>query len=139
MSNPIQGAATLLGRLMLVTIFLASAVGNKVPNFGSVVQYMESAGVPLPQVMLVGAIAFMVVGSVFVVLGYKARIGSGLLLVFLALATYYFHDFWHFEGEEQQAQLIQFMKNLSMAGAMLLIMANGPGPMALDDRPAGRK
>jgi uncharacterized membrane protein YphA (DoxX/SURF4 family) len=30
--------------------------------------------------------------------------------------------------------MIHFMKNLSMIGAMLLIIAAGPGPMSLDAR-----
>ena len=57
-----------------------------------------------------------------------------MLLVFLVLATYFFHGFWRLEGQEQQMQTIQFMKNLSMAGAMLFILANGSGPMSLDCR-----
>jgi len=136
MFSQVQRVMTVLGRLMLCTIFFMSAVGNKIPNFGGVVQYMQSAGVPAPQLMLAGAIAFLILGSVSIVLGFKARIGAGLLLVFLVLATYYFHAFWNYEGQEQQMQMIQFMKNLSMAGAMIFIMANGPGPMALDTRAA---
>ena len=82
--------------------------------------------------MLVGAIAFLIVGSLSVLLGLKARFGAGLLLAFLVLAIYFFHAFWNLEGQEQQMQTIQFMKNLSMAGAMLFIMANGAGPMSVD-------
>ena len=65
-------------------------------------------------------------------MGYKARIGVLLLLTFLVLASYYFHPFWKLEGQAQQEQMIQFMKNLSMMGAMLFLMANGPGPMSVD-------
>jgi putative oxidoreductase len=55
-----------------------------------------------------------------------------VLLAFLVLATYYFHNFWAIaEGKAQQEQMIQFMKNLSMMGAMLFIIANGPGPMSI--------
>src|SRR4029079_552757 len=81
--------------------------------------------------MLVGAIAFLIVGSLSVLLGFKARLGAALLLTFLVLATYYFHPFWKLEGQAQQEQMIQFMKNLSMMGAMLFVMANGSGPMSL--------
>jgi putative oxidoreductase len=63
---------------------------------------------------------------------YKARIGAVLLLTFLALASYYFHPFWKLEGQAQQEQMIHFMKNLSMMGAMLFIVANGSGPMSVD-------
>jgi putative oxidoreductase len=69
---------------------------------------------------------------VSVILGYQARIGALLLLVFLVLATYFFHNFWALEGKEAEAQMIQFMKNLSMAGAMVFLIANGSGAWSLD-------
>jgi putative oxidoreductase len=130
--SQIQGALTVIGRVLLATIFLMSAVGNKIPNFSSVANVMESVGVPAPQLLLVGAIAFLVVGSLSVIVGYKARIGAGLLLVFLVLASYYFHAFWNLEGQAQQEQMIQFLKNLSMMGAMFFIVANGAGPWSVD-------
>ena len=97
---------------------------------------MTGEGVPSPSLMLALAIVFLLFGSVSVILGYHARFGAALLLVFLALATYYFHDFWTFTGPDKDAQMIQFMKNLSMMGAMLLVIANGPGKGSLDGRRA---
>lgn len=125
---------SLVGRVMIAGIFLASALGSKIPQFSQVTQYMASEGVPAPNVMLAGAIAFLIAGGVSVVLGYKTQVGAALLLVFLALATYFFHDFWTFEGQERQMQMIQFMKNASLMGTMLLLIANGPGRMSLDER-----
>ncbi len=136
MSRPVQGVLTVLARILLCTIFLLSAVGNKIPNFSRVAQYMAAEGVPLPQLMLVGAILFMIAGSLSVVLGWKARCGATLLLIFLILATYFFHDFWTMEGEAVQQQTIQFMKNLSLMGGLLFIVANGSGPFSLDGRRA---
>ncbi|WP_417739852.1 DoxX family protein [Rosistilla oblonga] len=133
-SNPLQGVAAVLGRIMIATIFLMSAIGNKIPKFNDVVAYMGSEGVPMPKVMLAGAIVFLIAGSLSIILGFKARIGATLLLVFLVLATYFFHDFWTFKGEAQQMQMIQFMKNLSMMGTMIFLMAQGSGPMSLDNR-----
>jgi putative oxidoreductase len=132
MPQPLQGPLSLVGRLMLCTIFLLSALGNKIPNFNSIAAYMGSEGVPLPQVMLVGAIVFLIAGSLSVILGYQARIGATLILIFLVLATYYFHDFWNVPAEQKQDQMIQFMKNLGLAGAMLTIIANGSGAWSLD-------
>lgn len=134
-----QATASLMGRLMIATIFLMSAVGNKIPKFNGIAGYMASEGVPLPQIALVGAIMFLIVGSLSVIAGFKIRLGAGLLLVFLVLATYYFHDFWNFEGQEQQMQMIQFMKNLSLMGTMVFLMANGAGRMSLDSRLAARR
>jgi len=137
MPRTVQGIVAVLGRVLLCTIFLMAAVGNKIPNFSAVAGFMAKAGVPAPQVMLAGAIVFLIAGSVSVVLGYKARIGAALLLVFLVLATYYFHAFWTAtDPQAKQEQMIQFMKNLGLMGAMLLIIANGTGPLSLDNRGA---
>ena len=148
MPPAIQGVITVVGRVMLATIFLMSAVGNKIPNFNDVAGYMASEGIPMPQVMLVGAILFLIVGSLSLMVGFKTRIGASLLLVFLALATYFFHDFWtqpagamwvlstnsEVKMPVQQIEMISFMKNLALMGAMLFIMANGSGSMSLDAR-----
>ena len=133
---------------MLAHIFFMSAIGNKIPKFKDVAGYMASEGVPIPQVMLVGAIVFLIAGSLSLILGFKARIGAGLLLVFLVLATYFFHDFWTWPENAmwvlslnsevqmpvQQIEMISFMKNMALMGAMLFIMSNGSGPWSLDNR-----
>ena len=135
MPRMLQGIVSVLGRVLLCTIFFMAAVGNKIPNFQAVAGYMAKVGVPAPQVMLAGAIVFLIAGSLSVILGYKARIGAALLLVFLVLATYYFHAFWTLsDPQARQEQMIQFMKNLGLMGAMLLVIANGTGPMSLDEK-----
>ncbi len=138
MKTVLHGLLNVLSRVMIATIFLLSAVGNKIPKFDDVAALMKSQGIPQPQVMLAGAILFLIAGSLSIILGYKARIGAGLLFVFLVLATYYFHDFWNvinpLKQQLKQEQMIQFMKNLSLMGTMLFVMANGSGPMSLDQR-----
>ena len=131
-----QSVASILGRIMIAGIFLMSAIGSKIPNFNDVTKSMAAEGVALPQLMLVGAIAFLIVGSLSVITGYRTRIGATLLLIFLVLATYFFHDFWTFEGETQQQQMIQFLKNVSLMGTMVFLIANGPGAMSIDSRNA---
>ncbi|REJ70254.1 MAG: DoxX family protein [Planctomycetota bacterium] len=143
MAHPIQGVLTVLGRLLLVGIFLASALGNKIQNFDAVAGAMAAKGIPQPKIMLVGAIVFLIAGGVSILVGYKARIGALLLLIFLVLATYYFHNFWalspeavvQFPGYERphvEVEMINAMKNAALMGAMLMIMANGSGPWSLD-------
>ncbi len=131
-----QAALSILGRIMLCTIFVLSAVGNKIPNFSGIIGYMKANNLTwMPELLLGGAIVFLLVGSLLVVLGYQARVGAMLLLAFLALATYFFHDFWDpRHGEAAQMQTIQFMKNLGLAGAMVFIIANGSGAGSLDRR-----
>lgn len=135
MNTQLQGIVTVIGRTMLSLVFLMSAVGNKIPKFTEVAGYMASEGVPASRLMLAGAIVFLIVGSLSMIVGYRARIGGALLLVFLVLATYFFHDFWTFEdAAEKQQQMIQFMKNMALMGALLVIIANGSGPYSLDSK-----
>lgn len=148
----VQGILTVIGRLLLTLIFLLSAVGNKIPQFAAVADLMGSQGVPMPRIMLAGAIVFLLVGAASIIVGYKARLGAALLLLFLVLATYFFHDFWTWPEDAmwvlstnpevkmpvQQVEMISFMKNLALMGAMLLIIAGGPGPFSVDAK-AGRR
>lgn len=128
----LQGFVTVTGRVLLCVIFLMAAVGSKIPHFSVVAQLMATKGIPAPTFMLSGAIVFLLAGSLSVITGYRARVGASLLLVFLVLASYYFHNFWTIaDAHARQEQMIQFMKNLSMMGAMLFIIANGPGPMSI--------
>jgi len=123
-----------LGRVMLVAIFAMSALGNKIPHFNDVVKMMEGAGVPYAQYALYGAIVFCIAGSISVAIGIIARFGALLLLIFLGAATYYFHAFWKMDpgSAEYQMEMINALKNLAIAGAMLFIIANGAGAGSVD-------
>jgi putative oxidoreductase len=129
----IQGLVSLVGRLLLGGIFFAAAVMNHIPHFSSVTDYMKAEGVPAPQIMHVGAIAFLLLGSISLIVGYKARWGAAMLAVFLVLASYYIHDFWTVaDAAQAQQQQVHFMKNMAMLGGMLFILANGAGAWSID-------
>ena len=75
----------------------------------------------------------VLIGGLSVVAGAWTRIGALFLLVFLAAATFYFHDFWKFtDPTQQQLQTIQFMKNLAIGGGLLSLIAHGGGPWSVD-------
>jgi putative oxidoreductase len=133
LATAVQGLVSLLARFMLAAIFLASAVGNKIPQFQETVAYMASEGVPNPRFALFGAIGLLLIGGVSLLLGAWTRIGALFLLVFLAAATYYFHDFWKFaDAGQRQLQTIQFMKNMAIGGGLLALIAYGGGPWSVD-------
>jgi putative oxidoreductase len=132
MSHTLRAPLSILGRFCLVAIFLLSALGNKIPRFAEVSQTMAQVGVPFPSFMLVGAIIFLIAGGLMVLLGWKGHIGAALLLVFLVLATCFFHAFWNAPPDQRPGEMIQFMKNLGLMGAMLFLIANGTGAGSLD-------
>jgi putative oxidoreductase len=134
----VRGFLSLVARLMIAAIFLLSAVAGKIMNFNGTVEKMATEGVPSPSILLGGAIAFLILGGLSIILGFWGRFGAFLLLVFLAAATYYFHDFWKLPADTppatMQMEVISFMKNVALMGGMLFLVANGTGPWSLDNR-----
>jgi putative oxidoreductase len=123
----------LLGRILLALIFLISGLG-KIFDWQGTAGYMASKGMPLIPFFLLGAIVLELAGGLAVLLGFKARIGALLLIVFLIPATLIFHNFWTLTGMERQIQMIMFLKNLAIMGGLLLVVGLGPGPLSLDER-----
>jgi putative oxidoreductase len=118
------------------TAFAAAFVWFALPNFTQeVIAGAAQQGVPLPQVLvpLAGLISLM--GGLSVILGYRARLGAWLLVLFLVPVTAMVHNFWAIKDPMMaQLQLGFFMGNLSRLGAALLIAHFGAGPMSLDAR-----
>jgi putative oxidoreductase len=123
----LKGFGVLIGRILVVLIFLQSGIG-KIENFQGTAQYMASHGIaPYTNFFLVGAIFFELVGTITLILGYYARFGAMLLLIFLIPTTLIFHS-----NFGDQIQMIMFMKNVSMFGGLLVLLAVGAGRFSLD-------
>jgi putative oxidoreductase len=123
----------LIGRILLVLIFLNSGIG-KIGNFEGTAQYMAKFGMPLTNFFLIGAIFLELIGSIIVLLGYQARFGALLLLIFLIPTTLIFHT-----NFADPMQKIHFMKNVSMFGGCLILLASGAGRISLDYLIRGKK
>ncbi len=75
------------------------------------------------------------IGALSILLGYHARIGAWLIVLFLIPVTLKMHNFWAVtDPMMKQMQTAHFFKNISMLGAALLITQFGSGPMSLDSR-----
>ncbi len=116
----------LAGRILLAALFLLSGLG-KIGSYSATAAYMSSVGVPAALLPLV--IATEVGGAISIIVGWKTRITAFLLAGFTALTALTFHT-----NFADQIQMIMFLKNVSIAGAFLLLVANGAGPLSLDRR-----
>lgn len=121
-----QALLPLLGRILLAAIFLWSAIRD-IRGFESVAKMMGEKGIPIPSVFLLGAIVFLLLGSIAIILGIKARWGAVLLILFLIPTTVIFHS-----PTGSEDQFMQFMKNLALLGGLCLVVANGAGPVSFD-------
>lgn len=126
------GPIALLGRLLFALIFLMSAP----MDFSSqTIAYAASQGVPFASIAVPLAGVIALAGGLSVLLGYRARIGAWLIVLFLAAVTPMMHNFWAVaDPTMHQMQFIMFLKNLSMLGGALFISQTGAGPWSLDAR-----
>lgn len=115
----------LLARCMLAAIFVISGY-NKLMNIGGTAGYIASKGLPMAQVLAAATTALELVGGIALVIGFYARWAALALALFCVAAAVLFHG--------TAAEQIQFMKNIALAGGMLMVFAFGPGTLAVTRR-----
>ncbi len=127
-----QGAVVVLGRFFFALIFLMAGANhfNK-----QTIAYAASQGVPLAAIAVPLSGVVAIAGGLSILLGYRAKLGAWLIVLFLVLVSFMMHKFWKVTDPMMaQIQMILFMKNISMLGGALLISQFGAGPLSLDAR-----
>lgn len=122
-----NNAIILAARVLLAQIFLISGFGKLGAGYAGTQAYMEAMGIPGMLLPLV--IALEIGGGLALVAGFLTRWAALALAGFTVVSAALFHaDF----GD--QMQTIMFMKNLAMAGGLLLLYVHGAGSYSLDAR-----
>jgi len=133
-TSPLADTALLIGRILLVVIFLMSGV-QKFGDLASVAGMLASKNLPQPMILATLAAIVEVAGGILIAVGLQTRLVALGLLVFTAIATYFFHDFWNqAAGPDQANNMIHAMKNLSICGAFLMLAGSGAGRFSMDGR-----
>lgn len=123
----------LIGRILLALMFVPAGL-SKFGSLAGTADYIASKGLPLPMVLAVATAVLEVVAGLAIIIGYRTRWAALALAVFTLLAALLFHSYWAMPAEQQMVQQLFFMKNLSVAGGLLLLLAFGPGGLSLDAR-----
>ena len=127
-----QGSVVVLGRFFFALIFLLAGANhfNK-----QTIGYAASQGVPLASIAVPLSGVVAIAGGLSILLGYRAKLGAWLIVLFLIPVSLMMHKFWTVSDPMMaQIQMILFMKNVSMLGGALLISQFGAGPFSLDAR-----
>ena len=114
----------LIGRVLLAHIFVLSA-WSKIAGYAGTQGYMESVGVPGGLLPLV--IAVELLGGIALIVGFKTRWAAIGLAVFSVVAAAIFHS-----NLADPMQMINFMKNLAMAGGLLVLAQTGAVAPSVD-------
>ena len=131
MNANLSNTAVLVGRILLGALFIISGFG-KITGYEGTAGYMASKGLPFVNLLLPAAIAIELGGGLLLAIGYKARWAALAIFLFLIPTTLIFHAFWGIDPKEAAMQQINFLKNVSIAGGMLMVFAHGPGAYSVD-------
>lgn len=123
-STPLAAAGLALGRLLLASIFILEG-WSKVRGYEAAVAYMDGYGVP--GILLPAVIALELGAGIMIAVGWQTRIAAFALAVFCVLAAILFHN-----NFSDRFQLLQFEKNLAIAGGLLVLAVAGPGRWSLE-------
>jgi len=130
MTSNNQNLAALVGRILLAVIFIISGFG-KIMGYDGTAHYMAMK-LPMVGVLLPLTILTELGGGLALAAGFKARWVALLLGAFTVLAAIIFHDFWAADAASKMNQQINFLKNIAIAGGMLMVFAFGPGRYSID-------
>ncbi|QJU59109.1 DoxX family protein [Sphingomonas sp. AP4-R1] len=127
-TSSVPGVLPLIGRIGIAAIFVLSGL-SKLADPAGTIGYIQSAGLPLPQVGYAIALLVELVGGLALILGYRTRLVAAILAFFSIATALAFHN-----ALGDQMQFINFFKNVAMAGGLLNVVAFGGGRLSLDAR-----
>jgi uncharacterized membrane protein YphA (DoxX/SURF4 family) len=121
----IYTGATKLFAIQATADFIASKV--TVPEvIAPYAQQVEQAtGMTTPQLLAVAVGGLEIIAGLMIALNFGARFFAMLLIVYVAVATFYFYDFWNQASPDNGKMLVDALKNLAIIGALFMIIGYG--------------
>ena len=122
----------LVARLALAFIFIESALNHSrnLPGFAATFhnfQLPANLGVPMAFI----AVMVELLGGVALILGYRVRETTILMIVFLLVTIFIGHRFWEMEGADRRLHIIHIKKNVAIIGGFIALFVAGGGRFAL--------
>jgi putative oxidoreductase len=133
--NNLQNPLALVGRILLALMFVLAGF-SKIGGFAGTVGYIASKGLPAASLLAALTIVLEVGGGLAIMFGFFTRWSALALAGLTLLASLIFHAFWSLPADQQMMQQLLFMKNISVAGGLLVLAAFGAGAISLDAKRA---
>ena len=129
--NTYQSALNLVGRLLIVALFLPAGLG-KIAGFEGTLGYFASLGIPAPVFALVATIVIEVLGSIALIVGFQTRIVAVIMAIFTSIAAVTGHAFWAAPADAVFIAQLLFFKNIAVMGGLLVLASTGAGSFSID-------
>jgi len=118
-----MNAIVLIGRILFGGFFLMSGI-NHFTKLEAMTGYAKYKKLPAAKLGVLLSGLMLVIGGLYIVLGYYADLGALLIAIFLVLAAVIFHNFWsESEATAKQTEMMAFMKDIALAGGALIVFA----------------
>lgn len=121
------GATKLFG-IQATADFIASKVTIPTLLAPYTSQLETTSGMPMPQLLAISSGCFEILAGLMIAVNFGARFFAILMIFFVLIVTFYFHDFWNQSPPDNAKTLIDALKNLSIVGALFMIAGYGRGP-----------
>ena len=128
--NTSASTIALIGRVLLAAMFVLAGF-DKIGGFEGTAGYIGSVGLPFPEVLTILTIAVEIGAGLALIVGFQVRIAALLLAGFTLAASVLFHNYWAMPAEQAYVQQLMFMKNVSVASGLLMIVVLGGGKLGL--------
>ena len=123
--------ADLIARFFIAFMFMYEAI-DSIFYFSETKDTMTAYGVTWRQDLVLGTVIFvLILGAFLVAIGYLAKFGSFLLLLYWIPFTFLVYDFWNEPPDIKRLHGLYFMRNMAVASALLLLLANGAGKYSI--------
>ncbi len=110
-----------IGRVLFALIFINSGIAH-LTKLNDMTGYAQFKKVPAAKLAVIVTGLMLIIGGLYIVFGVYADLGALLLAIFLVPTAFMMHNFWTIqEPQAKQGEMINFFKNLSLAGAALII------------------
>jgi putative oxidoreductase len=123
----------LVARILMMILFVIFG-WSKLTGFSGTVAYMTSTGAPVPTVSAIIAVVMEFAVGIALVVGFYTRPLAAILALYTLGTAIIGHHYWNMTGAEQYANMINFYKNISIMGGLLLLVVTGPGRYSIDKR-----
>jgi putative oxidoreductase len=126
-----RNEAILAARILLALLFLIFG-WKKLTGFSGTVGYMSMVGAPVPELSAIIAVIMEFFVGISILLGVATRPLAILLMLYTLATALIGHHYWTLTGMAQYEAMINFYKNISIMGGLLLLCVTGAGKHSVD-------
>ncbi len=120
----------LAARCAIASVFLVSGIHKGIWHSKAAAEFARDK-IPMIPLVLPTVVFLHLAAPICIIVGWQTELAALALAVFTVAATLKVHAYWRLPKPEQLGRSRITISNLSVTGGLLLLVAVGPGPIAI--------